>query len=70
MTLAYLWARMALVAQQQIAAGSTEVDFYNAKILTARFYFKKILPRVRSHVEVIAGGLEPLMALDPEHFAF
>ncbi|WP_139852932.1 acyl-CoA dehydrogenase C-terminal domain-containing protein [Acinetobacter pullicarnis] len=69
-TLAYLWARMALVAQQQIAAGSTEVDFYNAKILTARFYFKKILPRVRSHVEVIAGGLEPLMALDPEHFAF
>ena len=69
-TLAYLWARMALVAQQQITAGSTEVDFYNAKILTARFYFKKILPRVRSHVEVIAGGLEPLMALDPEHFAF
>ena len=69
-TLAYLWARMALVAQQQIAAGSTEVDFYNAKILTARFYFKKILPRVRSHVDVIAGGLEPLMALDPEHFAF
>ena len=69
-TLGYLWARMALVAQQKISEGSSEVDFYNAKILTARFYFKKILPRVRGHVDVIAGGLEPLMSLDAEHFAF
>ena len=69
-TLAYLWARMALTAQEALAAGTTEVDFYNAKVTTARFYFKKILPRVRSHVEVIAGGLEPLMSLDAEHFAF
>ncbi|KCW35989.1 acyl-CoA dehydrogenase, N-terminal domain protein [Acinetobacter baumannii 1032359] len=69
-TLAYLWARMALVAQEKLAAGTTDVDFYNAKVTTARFYFKKILPRVRSHVDVIAGGLDPLMALDAEHFAF
>lgn len=47
-TLAYLWARMALVAQEKLAAGTTDVDFYNAKVTTARFYFKKILPRVRS----------------------
>ena len=69
-TLAYLWARMALVAQETLAAGTTDVDFYNAKVTTARFYFKKILPRVRSHVDVIAGGVEPLLALDAEHFAF
>ena len=69
-TLAYLWARMALVAQETLAAGTTDVDFYNAKVTTARFYFKKVLPRVRSHVDVIAGGLDPLMALDAEHFAF
>ncbi|MCY1309374.1 hypothetical protein D3C85_1540600 [compost metagenome] len=69
-TLAYLWARMALVAQEKLAEGTSEVDFYNAKVTTARFYFKKILPRVRSHVDVIAGGLDPLMSLDAEHFAF
>ena len=69
-TLAFLWARMALVAQEALAAGTTDVDFYNAKVTTARFYFKKILPRVRSHVDVISGGLEPMMALDAEHFAF
>jgi hypothetical protein len=38
-TLAYLWARMALVAQEKLAEGSTDVDFYNAKVTTARFYF-------------------------------
>ena len=69
-TLAYLWARMALVAQEALAAGTTDVDFYNAKVTTARFYFKKILPRVRSHVDMIATGVEPLFALDAEHFAF
>ena len=61
---------MALVAQEALAAGSSEVDFYNAKVTTARFYFKKILPRVRSHVDVIASGVDTLLALDAEHFAF
>lgn len=61
---------MALVAQEALAAGTTDVDFYNAKVTTARFYFKKILPRVRSHVDMIATGVEPLFALDAEHFAF
>ena len=69
-TLAYLWARMALLAQQKLAEGNSETGFYNAKLKTANFYFKKILPRVRSHVDVIAGGLDPLMALDAEDFAF
>ena len=69
-TLAYLWAQMALVAQQTLAAGTTDVDFYNAKVTTARFYFKKILPRVRSHVDVLSTGVAPLFELDAEHFAF
>lgn len=69
-TFAYLWARMALVAQEKLAGDSTETDFYNAKISTARFYFKKLLPRTRSHVALIATGVESLMALDAEHFAF
>ncbi|MDF2446106.1 MAG: acyl-CoA dehydrogenase [Moraxellaceae bacterium] len=69
-TLGYLWAWMAKVAQDKIAAGTTEEAFYKAKIQTAQFYFKKILPRTRSHVEVIDSGLETLMAVDAEHFAF
>ncbi len=69
-TLAYLWARMAAVAQHKLSEGTSEVDFYQAKISTARFYFTKLLPRTRAHVALMATGVEPLMALDAEHFAF
>jgi hypothetical protein len=69
-TLAYLWARMAQVALSKLEEGSSDVDFYNAKVTTARFYFQKILPRVRSHVDVLSTGVESLMSLEAEHFAF
>ena len=69
-TLAYLWARMAAKAQEQIAAGAGDEDFYNAKISTARFYMKRILPRSAGHKGAIEGGLECMMELDAENFAF
>jgi alkylation response protein AidB-like acyl-CoA dehydrogenase len=68
-TLGYLWAWMAKTAQEKIAAGSTD-PFYKAKVQTAQFYFKKILPRAKSHVEIIDSGLETLAQIDAEHFAF
>ena len=69
-TLAYLWALMAKIAQDKIAAGTTEEAFYKAKVQTAQFYFKKILPRTKSHVDAIDGGLEVLMQVDVDAFAF
>ena len=69
-TLAYLWALMAKTAQEKLAAGSPEEVFYKAKIQTAQFYFKKILPRTQSHVAVIDGGLDVLMQMDVDAFAF
>ncbi len=47
-TLAYFWARMAILAQQKIAAAQGEVSFYQAKVMTARFYFERLLPRTES----------------------
>ena len=69
-TMGYLWALMAKVAQDKLAAGTTEEAFYKAKIQTAQFYFKKILPRTKSHADVIDGGLEVLMQMDVDAFAF
>ena len=69
-TMGYLWAWMAKVAQDKLAAGTTEEAFYKAKIQTAQFYFKKILPRAKAHVEVIDAGLDTLMAIDADNFAF
>jgi alkylation response protein AidB-like acyl-CoA dehydrogenase len=69
-TLAYYWARMAAVAQQALANGTSETAFYQAKIKTAQFYFNKLLPRVRSHIAVIETGAESLMQLTADNFAF
>jgi hypothetical protein len=68
--LGYLWAWMAKVAQDKIAAGEGDVAFYEAKVKTAQFYFKKILPRTQSHADIIDGGVDVLMQLDAEAFAF
>lgn len=69
-TLAYLWARMALVAQTKIANGSSEQAFYDAKVKTAQFYFAKLLPRTTTHVQRISTGVEPYMSMDVDQFAF
>ncbi|WP_111655737.1 acyl-CoA dehydrogenase C-terminal domain-containing protein [Isoalcanivorax indicus] len=69
-TLGYLWAAMAQTAQEKLAAGTAEEDFYKAKLATARFYFKRILPRTAGHKGAIEGGLDCLMELDEAHFAF
>jgi len=68
--LGYLWARMAKVAEGQIAAGSTDSAFYAAKIQVAQFYFKHLLPRTISHKAVMESGLANLMDLHADHFAF
>ena len=69
-TLAYLWARMALIAQTEIANASSEQAFYDAKVKTAQFYFAKLLPRTSTHVQRIATGVEPYMSMDVDQFAF
>lgn len=69
-TLAYLWARMADVAQQKLAAGEGDAAFYQAKLATASFYFQRLLPRTRSLVETMQSGADNLMALDEAHFQF
>jgi 3-(methylsulfanyl)propanoyl-CoA dehydrogenase len=69
-TLGYFWARAAAVAQKALDEGTSEVDFYTAKLKTARFYFERILPRTKSLTETMLSGADNLLDLDAEHFAF
>ena len=69
-TLAYFWARMAKVAAQKLAEGTDEVEFYNAKIKTANFYFDRILPRAQGHSACMKNGADSMMALEADHFIF
>ncbi|MFM9269232.1 acyl-CoA dehydrogenase C-terminal domain-containing protein [Halomonas elongata] len=67
-TLAYLFARAVKQAKSALAAGTDDSAFYRAKVNTARFYYERLLPRTRAHVQMIQAGGESLMALAPDDF--
>lgn len=69
-TLGYFWAKMASVAQSKLKDGGEDEAFYQAKIKTAAFYFHRILPRAQGHAACIEGGVDSMMALASEDFAF
>jgi len=65
---AYLWARMAKVAQDKLAEGTSEEMFYNAKVQTARFYFKRMLPRTKGHADAMLAGADSLLDMPEDAF--
>ncbi len=58
-TLAYFWARSVAAAD---ASGRPD-EFKQAKRLTARFFYSRLLPRTRGHIAAIRAGAESLMAM-------
>ena len=67
-TVAYFWSRMAQIAQQQLAAGTSETEYYDAKVKTAQFYMEKILPQVNGLLTEIEAGKDSLMQLSVSQF--
>jgi hypothetical protein len=66
---AYFWARMALIALDQLKTQGGSADpFYTAKLHTARFYFAKLLPETASLIRTARSGSQPLMAMDAALF--
>ncbi|MFO1375714.1 MAG: acyl-CoA dehydrogenase C-terminal domain-containing protein [Steroidobacteraceae bacterium] len=68
--LAWCWAKMAAVAIVRLKQQPADAGFYEAKLATARFYFARILPRAEAHVDALAGGAAPLLALPADRFRF
>ena len=68
-TLAYFWARMAVVARQKIAEADGDTSFYQAKLMTAQFYFERLLPRTESLKKTMLSGADNLMQMPEELFA-
>jgi len=62
-------ARAALVAKTKLAAGGTDGEFMQAKLITARFYIEQSLPMAEAHAVTIRAGASAMMALSPEQFA-
>lgn len=68
-TLAYFWSRMAVIAREKIAAADGDTSYYEGKLMTAKFYFDRLLPRTASLKKTIESGAENLMQMPEELFA-
>jgi hypothetical protein len=68
--LGWCWLAAAGVAAKKLAAGDAEADFYKAKLVTAKHYFDRLLPRIDAHAAAAKAGAAGLMTLPAEHFAF
>jgi acyl-CoA dehydrogenase len=66
-TFAYMWARMAKVAQDKIAAsGST--PYLTTKLTTGRFFMERVLPETAAHLARLQSGSATMMELPAEAF--
>jgi len=68
--LAALWLQAAERASEVLAAGTGEPAFYQAKLQSADFYLRRVLPRAGAHRESLLAGAGCLMALPATDFAF
>ncbi|MBB6095406.1 hypothetical protein HNQ60_004296 [Povalibacter uvarum] len=68
-SVAWLWARSAQVANAKLATKSPEREFYLAKLQTAQFYFDRILPRIAVCEAAVEAGSSSLMAMSDDGFA-
>jgi butyryl-CoA dehydrogenase len=60
--LAFMWARMAQISLR--GSAGDEALFYDAKLRTARFFMRRILPFSEAHFRAIEAGGECLMDFD------
>ena len=67
--IAYMWARIAVVANAKLKSGANgEADFYKAKLATGRYYIDRMLPEATAHLARLISGAEAVMALNAEAF--
>jgi hypothetical protein len=67
-TMAYFWAMMAQKANEQIAKKPENIEFYQAKVRTAEFYFEHIFPRIRALGKTMMANPQSLMRITSEQF--
>ncbi|MBB5703286.1 hypothetical protein FHS76_003186 [Ochrobactrum daejeonense] len=66
--LGFMWARMAKVAEEKLTAGEGNKEFLEAKLVTARYYFERIMPESAAHLARIQSGADSMMALNADAF--
>ena len=61
--LGHMWLLMARASHAALDAGAEDVDFYNAKLVTARYFSERYFPDVRALRGKLEAGCEAMMAM-------
>ncbi len=62
----HMWAMSAVIAVDK--ADGDNSGFYQAKLATARYYMKRVMPQTAALLTSLSAGSDTLMALDAEAF--
>ncbi len=62
----HMWAKSAVIAVDKADGDNT--GFYEAKLATARYYMKRVMPQTAALLTSLSAGSDTLMALDAEAF--
>ncbi|QZP09863.1 acyl-CoA dehydrogenase C-terminal domain-containing protein [Caenibius sp. WL] len=63
-----MWLRMARVAARKLAEGAEDKAFYEAKLVTARYFADRMMPEAGALRHMIEGGSDAMMALPADAF--
>ncbi|MCG8493123.1 MAG: acyl-CoA dehydrogenase C-terminal domain-containing protein [Sneathiellales bacterium] len=66
--LGFMWAQMAKLSKEKLAEGTEDPAFFETKLVTAKFFFERMIPDVSSLLVKMSAGAETVMALEAEAF--
>ncbi|CAN7159924.1 acyl-CoA dehydrogenase C-terminal domain-containing protein [Rhizobium sp. LjRoot254] len=66
--LGFMWGKSAKAAYERLDAGDARTDFFNNKLVTARFFMDRMMPETVLRKARIETGADSVMALDAAAF--
>lgn len=66
--MAHMWAQMAKASFENLANGADDKAFYDNKLITARYFYKQLLPETAVHRARVEAGAEEMMAMAADAF--
>ena len=66
---AYLWSKASALALQELAAGTSDKEFYQGKLYSTQFYYERILPRTEGLKRTMMSGVTNLLDKEFDPFA-
>ena len=67
-SMGYVWLMQARTAADKLAGGTENEAFMKNKLITARFFFERMLPDTIAHLTKLEAGSESMMELDADAF--